>query len=130
MAGRTDFTTEAGWEDVWLICYTLVDDTYQSLEKHYGVWRRTAPIPLFSASKKKSVLAFISQAHSSKRLIVGSMVCAGEHRDRCEFMFNSTVSHAKIHSLTNHQYPQPVPAIPRMMVQALSNGLGMRQSLR
>lgn len=74
MAGRTDFTTEAGWENVWLICYTLVDDTYQSLEKHYGVWRRTAPIPLFSASKKKSVLAFISQAHSSKRLIVGSMV--------------------------------------------------------
>jgi len=29
MAGRTDVITDACWEDVWTICYTLVDDAYR-----------------------------------------------------------------------------------------------------
>jgi hypothetical protein len=37
MTGRTDFITEACWEDVWTIWYVLVDDAYQALERHYGL---------------------------------------------------------------------------------------------
>lgn len=59
MAGRTDFITEARWEDVWLIWYTLVDDVYQSLEKQYGAWRRTGPKPVFSDSEVITVSLII-----------------------------------------------------------------------
>jgi hypothetical protein len=80
MAGRTDFITEARWEDVWLIWYTLVDDAYQSLEKHYGAWRRTGPNPRFSDSEVITIsliidtwfaghealgLSFLRQYHAS-----------------------------------------------------------------
>ena len=55
MAGRTDFTTDARWEDVRTIWYTLVDDAYQTLAQHYGAWRRTGPQPLFSDSEASTV---------------------------------------------------------------------------
>jgi hypothetical protein len=55
MAGRTDFITDARWEDVWTIWYTLVDDAYRTLEQHYGAWRRTGPQPLFSDSEAITV---------------------------------------------------------------------------
>ena len=55
MAGRTDFITDARWEDVWTIWYTLVDDAYQTLEQHYGAWRRSGPQPLFSDSEAITV---------------------------------------------------------------------------
>jgi len=48
MTGRTDFITDACWEDVWTIWYVLVDDAYQALEQHYGGWRRSGPPPIFS----------------------------------------------------------------------------------
>jgi Transposase DDE domain len=51
MAGRTDFITQAAWDDVWLIWYVLVDDAYQALEQHYGPWRRSGPAPLFTDSE-------------------------------------------------------------------------------
>ncbi len=51
MAGRTDFITDACWEDVFTIWYTLVDDAYQTLEQHYGAWRRSGPQPTFSDSE-------------------------------------------------------------------------------
>jgi hypothetical protein len=55
MAGRTDFITQARWEDVWTIWYTLVDDAYHALEQHYGAWRRTGPHPTFSDSEAITV---------------------------------------------------------------------------
>lgn len=55
MAGRTDFITDARWEDVWTIPFTLVDDAYQTLEQHYGAWRRSGPPPLFSDSEASIV---------------------------------------------------------------------------
>ena len=55
MSGRTDFITDARWEDVWTIWYTLVDDAYQTLEQHYGKWRHTGPQPLFSDSEAITV---------------------------------------------------------------------------
>lgn len=51
MAGRSDFITEANWEDVWLIWYVLVDDAYKALEQHYGPWRRSGPAPVFTDSE-------------------------------------------------------------------------------
>jgi len=55
MAGRTDFITEARWEDVWTIWYTLIDDAYRVLEQHYGAWRRSGPQPAFSDSEAITV---------------------------------------------------------------------------
>jgi hypothetical protein len=55
MAGRTDIITDARWEDVWTIWYTLVDDAYRVLEQHYGAWRRSGPQPLFSDSEAITV---------------------------------------------------------------------------
>jgi hypothetical protein len=55
MAGRTDFITQARWEDVWTIWYTLVDDAYHALEQHYGAGRRTGPHPTFSDSEAITV---------------------------------------------------------------------------
>jgi hypothetical protein len=80
MVGRTDFITDACWEDVWTIWYTLVDDAYQTLEHHYGKWRRSGPAPIFSDSEVITValiidtwfgghealgLAFLRQYHPS-----------------------------------------------------------------
>ncbi|MBK9714144.1 MAG: transposase [Kouleothrix sp.] len=59
MAGRTDFITDARWEDVWTIWYTLVDDAYQTLEHHYGKWRRSGPTPIFSDSEVITVALII-----------------------------------------------------------------------
>ena len=59
MAGRTDFITDACWEDVWTIWYTLVDDAYQALEQHYGRWRRSGPPPTFSDSEVITVSLII-----------------------------------------------------------------------
>lgn len=59
MAGRTDYITEACWEDVWTIWYSLVDDAYIALEKHYGAWRRTGPQPCFSDSEVITVSLII-----------------------------------------------------------------------
>jgi Transposase DDE domain len=59
MVGRTDFITDACWEDVWTIWYTLVDDAYQTLEQHYGKWRRSGPTPLFSDSEVITVSLII-----------------------------------------------------------------------
>ncbi len=59
MAGRTDFITDACWEDVWTIWYTLVDDAYQTLEQHYGAWRRSGPQPTFSDSEVITVSLII-----------------------------------------------------------------------
>jgi hypothetical protein len=59
MSGRTDFITEACWEDVWTIWYTLVDDAYQALEQHYGAWRRSGPAPRFSDSEVITVALII-----------------------------------------------------------------------
>lgn len=55
MAGRTDFITDARWEDVWTIWYTLVDDAYRVLEQHYGAWRRSGPQAAFSDSEAITV---------------------------------------------------------------------------
>jgi hypothetical protein len=55
MTGRTDFITDACWEDVFTIWYTLVDDAYRVLEQHYGAWRRSGPQPLFSDSEAITV---------------------------------------------------------------------------
>jgi hypothetical protein len=51
MTGRTDFITDACWEDVWTIWYILVDDAYQTLETHYGAWRRRGPQPVLHDSE-------------------------------------------------------------------------------
>jgi Transposase DDE domain len=51
MAGRTDFITDACWEDVWTIWYVLVDDAYHTLEQHYGAWRQSGPAPTFTDSE-------------------------------------------------------------------------------
>jgi hypothetical protein len=59
MAGRTDFITDARWEDVWLIWYVLVDDAYQALEQHYGAWRQRGPQPVFSDSEVITVALII-----------------------------------------------------------------------
>jgi len=59
MVGRTDFITDACWEDVWTIWYTLVDDAYQRLEQHYGKWRRSGPAPIFSDSEVITVALII-----------------------------------------------------------------------
>ena len=59
MAGRTDFITQACWEDVWTIWYTLVDDAYGALEQHYGKWRRSGPQPTFSDSEVITVSLII-----------------------------------------------------------------------
>ena len=80
MAGRTNFITEACWEDVWTIWYVLVDDAYQTLERHYGAWRHSGPAPTFTDSEVITValivdtffhghealgLAFLRQYHPS-----------------------------------------------------------------
>jgi hypothetical protein len=36
--------------DTWTIWYLLVDDAYQTLQRHYGAWRRSGPAPSFSDS--------------------------------------------------------------------------------
>jgi len=59
MVGRTDFITDACWEDVWTIWYTLVDDAYQTLEHHYGKWRHSGPAPSFSDSEVITVALII-----------------------------------------------------------------------
>lgn len=59
MTGRTDFITDACWEDVWTIWYVLVDDAYQALEQHYGGWRRSGLPPVFSDSKVIAVALII-----------------------------------------------------------------------
>lgn len=59
MTGRTDFITDACWEDVWLIWYVLVDDAYSTLERHYGKWRQRGPEPTFSDSEVITVALII-----------------------------------------------------------------------
>jgi hypothetical protein len=59
MTGRTDFITDACWEDVWLIWYVLVDDAYHMLERHYGAWRRRGPTPVLSDSEVITVALII-----------------------------------------------------------------------
>lgn len=59
MVGRTDFITDACWEDVWTIWYTLIDDAYVALEQHYGKWRRSGPAPVFSDSEVITVALII-----------------------------------------------------------------------
>ena len=51
MTGRTDFITQGCWLDVWTIWFVLVDDAYQTLERHYGKWRTRGPDPTFSDSE-------------------------------------------------------------------------------
>ena len=59
MAGRTDFITKARWEVVWTIWFVLIDDAYQSLERHYGAWRRRGPSPSFHDSEVITVSLII-----------------------------------------------------------------------
>lgn len=59
MSGRTDFITEANWEDILTIWYVLVDTAYQALERQHGVWRRRGPAPVFSDSEVITVAMFI-----------------------------------------------------------------------
>ena len=59
MAGRTDFITNARWEDVWTIWFVLIDDAYQSLESHFGAWRRRGPSPCFHDSEVITVSLII-----------------------------------------------------------------------
>lgn len=51
MIGLTDFITEAQWEDIFTHWFMLIDDAYQTLERHYGSWRRRGPEPRFSDSE-------------------------------------------------------------------------------
>lgn len=79
MIGMTDFITEACWEDVFIHWFILVDDAYQTLERHYGSWRRSGPQPTFQDSEVITVgliidtwfggdeakgLAFLRQYHA------------------------------------------------------------------
>ena len=59
MTGRTDFITDAPWEDVWLLWYVLVDDAYHALEQHFGPWRTRGPQPTFSDSEVITVALII-----------------------------------------------------------------------
>jgi hypothetical protein len=60
MAGRTDFITDAAdWLDTWTIWYVLVDDAYQTLQQHYGAWRRSGSAPTFSDSEVITVALIV-----------------------------------------------------------------------
>ena len=59
MTGRTDFITEAKWEDILTIWPVRVDDAYQALEARYGPWRRRGPQPAFSDSEVITVSLMI-----------------------------------------------------------------------
>ncbi len=59
MTGMADCITPARWEDVWTMWLVLVDDTYQSLERHSGCWRRTGPAPVVHDSEVITVALII-----------------------------------------------------------------------
>jgi hypothetical protein len=59
MIGRTDFITEAGWSDIILVWYCLVDDAYKQLEGHFGPWRQRGPEPVFTDSEVITVALVI-----------------------------------------------------------------------
>jgi hypothetical protein len=59
MLGRTDFITEAHWTDIILVWFVLVDDAYQTMERHYGKWRRRGPNPQFTDSEVITVALVI-----------------------------------------------------------------------
>jgi hypothetical protein len=59
MTGLTDFITEARWADILLIWLVTVDDAYQRLERRYGRWRRSGPVPRFTDSEVITVSLFI-----------------------------------------------------------------------
>lgn len=68
MGGRTDFITDARWEDVWTIWYTFGDDAYRVLEQHYRAWRRSGPQTFFSDSEAISV-GLIWRSRSTQALV-------------------------------------------------------------
>jgi hypothetical protein len=59
MTGLTDCITDSVWEDTWIHWFCLVDTAYQTLEAHYGQWRRTGPAPSFHDSEVITVALII-----------------------------------------------------------------------
>ncbi len=59
MKNMTNYITEAKWVDVFLVWYVLIDSAYQTLEQHYGEWRRSGPAPVFSDSEVITVAVII-----------------------------------------------------------------------
>ena len=51
MKGLTDFITKAPWDDIALVVYFHIDNTYQRLVAAYGCPRRRGPEPLVSDSE-------------------------------------------------------------------------------
>lgn len=59
MTSRTDFITDAAWDDIMTVWFVLVDEAYQTLQRQFGAWRQRGPQPRFSDSEVITVALLI-----------------------------------------------------------------------